>query len=239
MGEPLAPMAPEFFMPFFAPAAFLLVAMSVAEPESSGEPLGALAAFLAPEWFMPLFIPVAPFLPMPAACPEASPEPCTPEPVMAEPLAPMVPEEFMPLFIPLSMPMAPLGGMPAAEPEASGEPCTPEPVIPPELLVWAWAIPPIVSTAATAKASGTNLMDDFFNIKTPLITDKNALANRGPAKALFQFIVRFQMLLPDIGIFRCRTLTLDSTTFATWFVKWMRVLGLALYAYARRPVPQK
>jgi hypothetical protein len=87
--------------------------------------------------------------------------------------------------------MAPFGGMPAAEPEASGEPCTPDPVIGLELLVWAWAIPPIVNTAATAKDRGTNLMDDFFNIKTPLITDKNTLATRRPAKTLNQFIVRF------------------------------------------------
>ena len=113
----LPPIEPALFM-LPAPA-FLLLAALVAEPESSGEvPAGFFMPALFPEWFIPLREPAMPFLSMPAALPEASGEPCTPEPVMAEPLAPMVPDEV----VPLSMPMAPLGVMPAPEPEASAEP---------------------------------------------------------------------------------------------------------------------
>ena len=93
---------------------------------------------------------------------------------MAEPLAPMVPDEV----VPLSMPMAPLGVMPAAEPEASGEPLTPEPVIadPLGLLVCAWAMPPTINAAVNAGADEINFMDDFFNKKPPLRREKNAPA---------------------------------------------------------------
>ena len=44
------------------------------------------------------------------------------------------------------------------------------------LLVCAWAMPPIINAAVTAKVRGINLIDDFFNIKTPLRRDKNAPA---------------------------------------------------------------
>ena len=110
----MAALLPECFMSLLVPIGFLLLAMPVAEPECSGEPLGLLAL----AWFMALPDPAMPFLSMPAALPEASGEPCTPEPVIAEPLAPMVPDEV----VPLSMPIAPLGVMPAPEPEASAEP---------------------------------------------------------------------------------------------------------------------
>lgn len=105
--------------------------------------------------------PAEPDMPAPEAVEPDMPEPevAEPEPEVLEPDMPVLPVPAVgagvtALFVGLVVP----GGVaPAPEPLAA----------PPAVPVCAWATPPSNSEAATAAATETALMDDFFNIRSP------------------------------------------------------------------------